>query len=148
MKKLLIALLCLGMGGCATFSAQKYPTTKNYLPTDPEKITIYKFAPTVSYEAIGEVETEAAPAAKRDSLYGKLKEEAAKMGGDGIIIQEGKEFVGMYNAPGTATTTGSGQIYGNSATYSSNTTYNPGMSMPIMRKRIIGLVIKYKGEAD
>ena len=147
MKKIIcLFVLTVVMCGCATFSSQKYPIKESYPPTNPEDIAIFKFFPPVAYKPIGEVETKASPASKWSSLHRKLKEEAAKMGGDAIVIQEGKEFSGIYTAPGSSTTTGSAYGSGSAVYGSSQTTYYPGPSVPMMKKRIIGVVIKYTGD--
>ncbi len=145
MKKLIyLFVIAMLVSGCAYFSSQRYPIKENYAPTNPDKVAIFKFPPPTPYQTIGEVEAKAAPASNWDSLHRRLKEEAAKMGGDAIIVQEGKEFAGMYNSGGYASTTGNAQVYGNSATFNANTYYSPTTSMPMMKKRILGVVIKYK----
>lgn len=144
MRKLIhLLVLVMVVSGCATFSSQMYSQKENYFPTNPENIQIFKFPPPTPHKAIGEVEARGAPASKWNSLYRRLKEKAAAMGGDAIIVQEGKELKGIYTSPGYSTTTGGGQIYGDSFSYGSQTTYYPGSSTPLMRKRITGVVIKY-----
>ena len=144
MKKLIcLLILVVLVSGCATFSSQKYPIKESYVPTKPEDIAIFKFFPPVAYKPIGEVEARGAPASKWDSLHRRLKEEAAKIGGDAIVIQEGKEFSGIYTAPGSSTSTGSAYGSGGAVYGSSQTTYYPGPSVPMMKKQIIGVVIKY-----
>lgn len=93
--------------------------------------------PPVEFEVIGEVEGRGAPAATWDSVHMAMKKEAAKIGGDAIIIVESKrEYAGTYNTPQT----GNAFVSGNYIYY----TYNPGTSMPMMKKHIIGVVIKWK----
>jgi len=121
-----------------------YPIKENYAPTNPDKVAIFRLAPPTPYQAIGEVQVKAAHASNWNSLYRRLKEEAAKMGGDAIILQEGEQFAGMLNSGGSATTTGTAEIYGNSATFNANTEYGPTTSIALMKKRIFGVVIKYK----
>lgn len=145
-KTVCLLVLVMLVSGCATFSSRKYPVKESYPPTNPVNIEIFKFFPPVPYKPIGEVEAKAAPASNWDSLYNRLKEEASIMGGDAIVVQEGKEFGGIYTAPGYSTTTGSASVFGNTAYGSARTTYYPGSSFPIMKKRIVGIVIKYVGE--
>lgn len=143
-KPIYLFIVVMLASGCAYFSSQMYPIKENYTPTNPDKVAIFRFPPSTPYQAIGEIEVKAAPASNWNSLHRRLKEEAAKMGGDAIIIQEGKEFAGMYNSGGYTETTGNAQVYGNSASFNANTYYSPTTSVPMMKKRILGVVIKYK----
>jgi hypothetical protein len=121
---------------CVQARVASYPNA-GYPITDPSKIQVYNMKPPVDFDVIGEVEGKGAPAASWDSVYGAMKKEAAKIGGDAIVIVESKrEYSGTYNTPGSA----NAFVYGNYIYY----TYNPGMSVPMMKKHIIGVVIKWK----
>ena len=145
MKKLICLLvLVMLVSGCATFNSQMYPLKETFAPTDPEKIQVFKNRPPIAHIPIGEVETRAAPASRTSSIYNQFKKDAAKMGGDAVVIvSEGTEYLGTYNQPTTSTTYGSGQVYGNSVSYSGTTYGSGGYSTPIMKKKIYGVVIKY-----
>ena len=80
----LAALFC---GGCASASSSRYPGTI-YAPTAPGTVPIYYNFPPVKYEVIGEVKYDGAPAARWSGAEKLLRVEAAKMGGDAIVIQE------------------------------------------------------------
>jgi len=134
--KLSLLMVLLFLGSCVSAKIASYPNA-NYPKTDPEKIQVYNMKPPVECEVIGEVEGRGAPAASWDSVHSAMKKEAAKIGGDAIIIVESKrEYSGTYHTPQTA----NAFVYGNYIYY----TYNPGTSVPMMRKHIIGVVIRWK----
>jgi len=168
MKKLLTILLCLGLCGCASFYASRYPNDE-YSPTSPDSIPVYNNYPPVPYEIIGEVGGNGAPLSSWQGMGKRLREYAAQMGGDAVVIAEqATPYVGTYTTPttvdttssayGTANTTwsGSAQVYGNNIygqasgdTYGqaygqSHTTINPGTSTPMYGKEVKAYVIKYK----
>ncbi|MDD3375156.1 MAG: SHOCT domain-containing protein [Candidatus Omnitrophica bacterium] len=148
MKKIVFVFVFCFLAGCATFSSQMYPNAKKYPATNPEDIAIFEFPPQEPFVAIGEVGSQAAPAAQRESLYKRLKEEASKMGGDAIIVNHSKDVAGFYNSGGSSYTSGTVYGYGNTATYSGTTTTYPTYSTPIVKKIIRGLVIKYVDESE
>lgn len=80
----LVALLCVG---CASASSVRYPVA-SYTPTSPDSIPIYYNFPPVQYEVIGEVKYDGAPAARWSGAEKLMRAEAAKIGGDAIVIQE------------------------------------------------------------
>jgi len=123
-------------GGCVKAKVASYPN-KGYAPTNPANVQVFNMKPPADFEVIGEVVGRGAPAASWDSVYSGMKKEAAKIGGDAIILIESKrEFIGTYNTPDT----GSVFVSGNYVYY----THNPGTSTPMMRKHGIGIVIKWK----
>jgi hypothetical protein len=160
MKRLLLLLLCLGLAGCASFYASRYPND-DYPATSPESIPIYNNYPPVPYEIIGEVGGNGAPASSWQGMGKRIREYAAQMGGDAVVIAEqATPYVGTYTTPTTVNTTssayGSGtfnaniygnNIYGNSygqAWGQSHTVINPGSSIPMYGKSVKAYVIKYK----
>jgi hypothetical protein len=93
--------------------------------------------PTVQFEIIGEVEGRGAPAASWDKVERYMKKEAASIGGDAIILVSRREqYTGTYTSPSKA----NAFVYGNYIYY----TYQPGTSIAIRKKHLIGLVIKWK----
>ena len=95
--------------------------------------------PTVPFEIIGEVEARGAPAASWDSVEWYMREKAATIGGDAIVLVDRKEeYAGTYTTPST----GNAFVYGNYVYY----TYRPGSSYAMKRKHLVGLVIKWKGK--
>ena len=73
--------------GCASVSSATYPGAA-LSPTDSSSIAIYYNAPPVPYDVIGEVQYQGAPAAQWSGAEKLLREKAAKMGGDAVIVQE------------------------------------------------------------
>lgn len=113
-----------------------YPGFK-YAPTDPKEVNVYYFPPPSPFEIIGEVVAEGAPAASWERVENFMKREAARIGGDAIIFIERREtFAGTYSTPSS----GNVFVYGNQIYY----TYQPGSSVAMQRKHVIGLVIKWK----
>jgi len=152
MKRLIC--LCIGVlfiSGCANFYCSRYPNN-NYSPTVASALPIYNNFPPVPYEVIGEVGADGAPASSWSSIGRRMREYAAQIGGDAIVIQSQESpYVGSYNTPTTATTTSSaygsahgsgnyvyGQVHGQS-----QTVINPGSSIPMYGKSIRAIVIKF-----
>jgi len=97
--------------------------------------------PPVSFEILGEVEASGAPAASWGKVENYMKKKAATIGGDAIILIERREpYAGTYATPAT----GNAFINGNYIYY----TYQPGTSVALHRKNLVGLVIKWKKEKN
>ncbi len=154
-----ISLLC----GCATFYANRYPND-HYAPTLARNIPIYNNFPSEPYQVIGEIGGDGAPLSSWGGIGNRLREYAAQIGGDAIVIQQqGSRYVGTYNTPSYSNTTstvygsstGTAQVYGNTiygksygqAYGQSNTTYYRGSSIPMYGKSVKALVIKYSDPA-
>lgn len=59
----------------------------NYLPTDAKAVSIYKDPPPAEYEVIGEVLRTRIPAnSPMDQFEQALREEAAKIGANGVVM--------------------------------------------------------------
>ena len=86
MKKFSVMLLGLFLAGCATFNAERAPNEKIYTPTSPEVVEILDEAPSRPYIVIGEVRAEGETFAMPESMKERMKEQAANMGGEAIII--------------------------------------------------------------
>jgi len=94
---IIFLFLLVILSSCVSTNVVKYPNI-NYPPTDYRNIVVYhNFPPTTKYEAIGEVVSEGAPAAKWNKVYDKMKKEAAVIGGDAIVIQQKEEQFSMIN---------------------------------------------------
>ena len=95
-------------------------------PIDPAQVQVYTTAPEKSeeiaiVEAYGNALTMGSQA-RTDALIERLKEEAAKVGANGVIIREMGEAGGASVGAGTGTTIGSGGI-------------GIGVSAPLTRRR-------------
>ena len=156
-------MVCFFLTGCASFYAKQYPGY-SYAPTIAKYIPIYDNYPSGEYMIIGEVGSEGAPASRWAGMGKRMKEYAAQMGGEAVVISSvATPYVGTYTTPGTMTsnTTGTAQtnlrgtanIYGDqvnyrgsgNTTYSSNTvsTYTPSTSTPMYGKRVKAFIIKF-----
>ncbi len=134
MKKYFL-LLCFGLLGCASFSVSKY-SNDNYAPTNPINIKIFQNMPPNKddYLVIGEVNSSGAPLSNRSSMIERIKEKAAEIGGDVIVLNHQEVFSGMSGG-------GNSYNYGYGYTnYNMNTTaqYAPQMN---------GIILRYKNRA-
>ena len=120
MKKYLYCLLVLSLfvAGCISSRVTPHPAMF-YPPTQPEAVQIFQFPPSIQFEVIGEVEVRGAAAASWSRVEWRLKEEAAKIGGDAVIISKGGSLVAVQRV-------------------------NPNLVMPIQSKHVYGVVIKWK----
>jgi len=158
--KLLHVILAAGLlgwcTGCATAVARRYPNA-TYPPGDPATVEIFNHFPPTPYEVIGEVEYNGAPLARWGGAWQKLRQEAAAIGGDAVVIQvRDTPYVGSLVQPGeitgntsgtlSANTYGSGTYAHTTGTYqdSSNYQYTPPTVTPMYGKYVSGVVIKFK----
>ena len=77
----------LAAGCAAPFAPNivRYPQY-NYPPTDAKAVAIYKEPPPAQYEAIGEVRARIPANAPMDQFEQALREEAAKIGANGVVM--------------------------------------------------------------
>ena len=96
MKNVLLAitsgLLMLAVSGCTTIDSSHIITGTTHTATKPEQVKLYSDAPATPFEVIGIVSI----SANNDWVNGQellddaitaLKQEAAKLGANGILIQ-------------------------------------------------------------
>ena len=96
----LLAFACIG--GCTTGSA--VATGQERSPIDPAAVTLF-FEPPADYEVVGIVEaaSDAFPIYNKTALeraFAELKEQAAKIGANGVIgweVGETKEMIWHYD---------------------------------------------------
>lgn len=140
------------LAGCVRATGVAYPYA-TYSPTDPMKVAVYQTIPPVPMEVIGEVRAEGAPAASWTRVEEYLREEAAKLGGDAVLVlSTDQPLVGVYYIPGqtTATHYGAFSTWGTGGTYAGTTTYTttPGVSVPLQRKRLHGIVVRFTADQE
>lgn len=96
MKNVLLAitsgLLMLAIGGCTSIDSSHIITGTTHTATAPEQVKLYSDAPATSYDVIGIVSISASNDWKAgqqllDEAIAALKQEAAKLGANGILIQ-------------------------------------------------------------
>jgi len=135
MRGLYLAALALSLGACATshvLMGQARP------PISPALVQVYFHPPATKYEEIAMLDTSSkggfgfTAQGKTDIVINRLKEEAAKLGANGVLIQ------GVGDQPGGSVSTGFGQAnaYGNHATaggigFSGNVTHKVGSGIAI-----------------
>jgi hypothetical protein len=138
--------------GCATARVNPYPNS-HYAPSNPQNVGVYYNFPPQQYEVIGEVYYNGAPAASWTGAGKLLRQEAAKIGGDAVIVQQqDTPYVGSITTPGYingstyGTTMGSysGSSYVGTYSAQSNYIYSPPTTTPLYGKQIIGIVIKFQ----
>ncbi|MBI3625436.1 MAG: hypothetical protein HY215_04730 [Candidatus Rokubacteria bacterium] len=136
--------------GCAAPLAPnivRYPQF-NYPPTDAKAVTIYKEPPPAQYEAIGEVRTRIPANAPMDQFEQALREEAAKIGANGVVmvvqdrVTEQKiqrPVMGAQQPVGASSTPGGGV-----ATLPAQTGRMEEVTIRVHEKEITGVVIRFK----
>lgn len=123
------------LGGCATshvMMGQARP------PISPDQVTVYFHPPQTKYDEIAMIETSSKGSlgitqqGKTDVVIQRLKEEAAKLGANGILIQGiGDESGGSIGTGfGNAAISGS-HAFGTSIGFSGNVTHKAGSGIAI-----------------
>ena len=102
-------------------------------PISPDQVKLYlrppaKFEEIALLEASSKSSLSITQQGKMNKAIQRLKQEAARLGANGVLLQgSGNEYSGSVNT-GTATATG-------------NTAYGTGVSVPIMHKAASGVAI-------
>lgn len=128
---LIICILVLGATGCSTSSHVVVGDTRS--PISPDEVRIYS-SPPKEYEEIAILSSSSANAwaftsqGKTDAAVSRLKEEAASLGANGILLQ------GVGDERGGAVHTGN--VYGGTST-----AFASGVSVPVTHKRAGGIAI-------
>jgi hypothetical protein len=110
-----MVLVVLGLSGCAS-SSSSILVGKARAPVSPDDVKLYLRAPA-KYEEIAMIESSSKASmavsdqAKTDVSIQRLKEEAAKVGANGVLLTEtGSEVIGGVMA-GSSFSTGVGSTY-------------------------------------
>ncbi len=121
MRKIYLTVLTLALGACATshvMMGQARP------PISPSLVQVYFHPPAAKYEEIAMLDTSSrggfgfTAQGKTDIVINRLKEEAAKLGANGVLLQ------GMGDQAGGSISTGLGQ-----ASVSGNHAYGGGVGL-------------------
>jgi hypothetical protein len=151
-KSSVISALGILFVGCATARVNPYPNA-HYAPSNTQNVGLYYNFPPQAYEVIGEVYYSGAPAASWTGAGKLLREEAAKIGGDAVVVQQqDTPYAGTITTPGyvSGSTRGTemGSYFGSSyvGNYSAQSSYvySPPTATPLYGKRIVGIVIKFQ----
>ncbi len=114
-------------------------------PISPDQVTIYFHPPQTNYEEIAMIDTSSKGSlgitaqGKTDVVIRRLKEEAAKLGANGVLLQ------GIGSESGGSVSTGFGQ-----ASVSGNHAYGTGFGISgnVMQKAGSGLAIYVQPSAN
>jgi hypothetical protein len=87
---LLLGALTCWLVACASLDATttQYAGAPHYPPGDPASVQILRTQPTKSHDRLGEIVVDAAihPATLGNDVERKLRQEAAKMGADAVVV--------------------------------------------------------------
>jgi len=128
MRHFVLSMICLVLAACASSSSVVVGTKRS--PISPEQVKIYlrepaKFEEVALLEASSRNSWSFSSQGKMDKVVERLKNEAAKIGANGILLTgTGNEYGGSVNS-GFATSTASG-----------NSAYGSGFgtSAPVIHK--------------
>ncbi len=128
MRNVFLVLLCLLLAGCASFSIVKLGNGKVYAPSNPAGVRILTQEPSLPYVVIGEVRAQGETISVRENMEQRLKEKAAAIGADAIILKTTVEVRGIVK---------SGKAVEQNQGYGID--FNK-----MFTKKMVGKVIKYK----
>ena len=143
MKKLsalgLAGLLAAACAAPLAPSIVRYPQF-HYPPTEARAVAIYKDPPAAEYEVIGEVRARVAADAPMDRVEASLKEEAAKIGANGVVIVVEERVTDQkIQRPAAAH-----QPIGAGAVAVPPTRQTEEITIRVHQKEITGVVIRFK----
>ena len=87
-KKMVLILVAVAMmASCASNpSVKMYPGARHYSPTHPDQVELLRHEPRRAHMRFGEIRLEAAPRWSRFEVERILREEAANIGADALVI--------------------------------------------------------------
>ncbi|MDP8234091.1 MAG: hypothetical protein P9M06_04755 [Candidatus Saelkia tenebricola] len=88
-KVFYLLLVALFFQGCAAFQSIHYGEEYSP-PTHVENIQLFSYNPEKGYVELGQVTVFGVTHSNRIHMLGRLKEMAAEMGGDAVVLQERK----------------------------------------------------------
>jgi len=89
----LLAVLLAGTVGCyQTYGARYYPHMRNFPPTSPAQVVLLRSEPRRAHIALGEVWIRPRYYMDRYQVESMLKEKAARMGADAVVIVRDKYY--------------------------------------------------------
>lgn len=91
MKKVFLMLLCLLLVGCASFDVTKMDNVKTYPPNNPADVEILTQEPARPYVVIAEIRAQGETISRQENMKERMKEKAAAMGADAIILKSDEE---------------------------------------------------------
>ncbi len=143
MKKYLNFLLILFISSCTRTNVSVNPDYR-FPSTNPSKIKIYdRIEPQKPYIAIGRIDMNAWWLSSESSLATKLRNAAAKHGGDAVILTN--KYMDFRTCYTGSTTSGTAHQSGNTVYYNEQTSNN---TQTIKRKISYGYIIKFRNENE
>ncbi|WP_242112068.1 hypothetical protein [Luteimonas aquatica] len=111
LRRSIVALLALGLAACASSALV---TGRPRPPIDPAQVQVYFSPPPGQYEEIAMLESKSGAFTygeqnKMDSVVGKLRKEAAKLGANGVLFRGTADG---YGGGGVSVGGGGGRIGG------------------------------------
>ncbi|MES2308825.1 MAG: hypothetical protein V4507_08200 [Verrucomicrobiota bacterium] len=125
--------------GCSTWGFKTSTTSEKYAPTNYHDVDVLSAFPNRPYKKIGECTVKGGAFASGSDMFNKMRKSAAELGADAVVIVA--QSSSQVYIPGSTTTTGTVNTYGNTAYYNGTTTSTPGFvgNMPDH----MGIAIKY-----
>lgn len=124
------------MNGCATFDIEKY-TDKVYSPINPEDIQVLFIEPSEQYIKLAEFSGFGIVTSFDSAVMQKLKQKAASIGADAIILQyQGMQEVVPYREGGYIFSESTGTM-----------TYQPS-SEAMYTPEMIAIVVKFNSKSE
>jgi hypothetical protein len=137
----LFVYLVVLLSGCASARSVHYARATQYPPTDPAKIEIYRVEPAEPYERLGEIEYNGMAIASWSGAEKMLREKAAAMGADAVLVLQRGTFVSGYSpGVGSYAASSAGGVGTGASSYVG--------SQPVHRKAMFGVAIKFRQQAD
>ncbi len=130
-----LLIVTLFLAACATSSHVIVGTTRP--PISPDQVRLY-FTPPARFEEVAILDSSSKNSwavtdqGKMDKAIQRLKEEAAKLGANGVLLRGAGDQYGGSVTTGTATAV----AYGNTATG-----FGTGLAVPVMHKAASGVAI-------
>ena len=138
MRKIYLAVLMLSLGALSACATSHVMMGQPRPPISPALVQVYFHPPAGKYEEIAMLDTSSrggfgfTAQGKTDIVINRLKEEAAKLGANGVLLQ------GMGDQAGGSISTGFGQAsasgnhaYGSGVGFSGNMTQKVGSGIAI-----------------
>jgi hypothetical protein len=96
MRRIVGALLLLGLAGCASFTAGRLQGSGHYPATDPAAVKILTAMPAGGgCVVIGDVEAQGGSLSSVDDMEASLKAKAAALGGDAVVLHVKERWHGI-----------------------------------------------------
>ncbi|MDD2654716.1 MAG: hypothetical protein PHI86_06405 [Candidatus Omnitrophica bacterium] len=127
-KAFYLIFICMFLVGCTTFGSEKYTDTV-YPATSPENVKVFYEQPPVEFVKIGEVIADTGNTSIHSHVIDRLKDMAAQMGADAIILREEEKLEGFHE-------------YGNTEKHASGESYRTTTTAQYTT-RLFGVAIKY-----